>query len=232
MELMTGTDSLQLLFRWIHFVTGITWIGILYFFNLVNVGFMKAIDAPTKGKVVPHMLAPALWYFRWGAVFTVLSGLTYFLVWILAVPPESHAPLGVWLVAVLVAWGIMYFLIEVQKLNNGSALAVIFTIVVLLMTYVIVQFAGFASTKSVSVGIGGGIGVLMFLNVWGIIWRHQKKIIGWTAENVAKGTAIPPEAAGLGRRAFLASRTNAWLSLPMLLFMGNASHPAITFATM
>jgi len=40
--------------RWGHFVAGITWIGILYFFNLVNVNFMKSLDAPTKGKVIPN----------------------------------------------------------------------------------------------------------------------------------------------------------------------------------
>lgn len=234
MELTDTTSLLQMLFRWIHFVSGIAWIGILYFFNLVNVNFMKSIDAPTKGHVVPKMLAPALWYFRWGAVFTVLSGLIYFVFWILnaeiqATGQGSHASLGIWLVVVLVAWAIMYYLIEVQKLNNGNALAAIFVVLVAAMSYVIAHHAGLPGSKSISIGIGGGIGLLMFLNVWGIIWRHQKKIIGWTQDNVAKGTAIPAEAAGLGRRAFLASRTNAWLSLVMLFFMANASHPAITF---
>jgi len=65
------------------------------------------------------------------------------------------------------------------------------------------------------------------MNVWGIIWRNQKKILAWTGDNVAKGTAMPPEAANLARQAFLASRTNTWLSLPMLFFMGTASHYAI-----
>lgn len=228
MEFTDFSTVLQLLFRWGHFLAGVTWIGILYFFNLVNVNFMKGIDAPTKGKVIPGMLKPALWYFRWGAVFTVLTGIIYFAVWIVGAE-GTHKALGVWLVMVLVAWAIMYFLIEVQKLNNGNVLAGIFTVLVIAMACAVVKFAGFASTKSISIGIGGGIGMLMFLNVWGIIWRHQKRIIAWTEENVAKGTAIPPEAAALGRRAFLASRTNAWLSLPMLFFMGNASHPAITF---
>jgi len=63
----------------------------------------------------------------------------------------------------------------------------------------------------------------MLLNVWGIIWRAQKKLIAWTADNADNGTPIPAESAKIARIAFLASRTNAWLSLPMLLMMG-ASH--------
>ena len=228
MEFTDFDTVLQLLFRWFHFIAGVAWIGILYFFNLVNVNFMKGIDAPTKGKVIPGMLKPALWYFRWGAVFTVLTGLIYFAVWIVGAE-GTHKALGIWFGMVLAAYVVMYFLIEVQKVNNGNVLAAVFVVLVLAMSAAIVKYAGFASTKSISIGIGGVIGFMMFLNVWGIIWRHQKRIIAWTEENVAKGTAIPPEAAALGRRAFLASRTNAWLSLPMLFFMGNASHPAITF---
>src|SRR5215467_14553071 len=67
------------LLRWGHFLAGITWIGLLYFFNLVNVNFMKGLDAPTKGKVVPNLMPKALFWFRWGAAVTVLVGLTYHL---------------------------------------------------------------------------------------------------------------------------------------------------------
>jgi uncharacterized membrane protein len=74
----------------------------------------------------------------------------------------------------------------------------------------------FASNKSYSIGIGGAYGILMLLNVWGIIWPNNKRIIAATA---GTGPAAPPE---LARQAFLASRTNAWLSLPMLLFMGTS----------
>ena len=222
---METADILQFLLRYIHFLAGITWIGILYFFNLVNVNFMKTLDGPTKGKVIPNLMPAALWYFRWGAVFTVLSGLIYF-VWIVGVE-GTHAPLGIWLVACLAAWAVMYVLIEVMKVNNGQALFGIGVVLIAALTYVIVHMAGFASSKSISIGIGGGIGLLMFLNVWGIIWRHQKRIIAWTAANAATGAAIPPESAQLGRRAFLASRANAWMSLVMLFFMATASHLAL-----
>src|SRR5258706_4803545 len=69
--------------RWFHFVAGITWIGLLYFFNLVNVPFQKGLDADTKKKINPDLLGRTLWYFRWGAVVTVLFGLGYFVMYLL-----------------------------------------------------------------------------------------------------------------------------------------------------
>src|SRR5438270_10561498 len=69
--------------RWLHFVAGITWIGLLYFFNLVNVQFQKGLDAETKKKVNPDLLSRTLWYFRWGALVTVLVGFGYYAMYIL-----------------------------------------------------------------------------------------------------------------------------------------------------
>ena len=69
--------NLLMLFRWLHFVAGITWVGLLYFFNLVNVPFMKELDPATKGKVLPSLMSRALWWFRWASVVTVLMGLAY-----------------------------------------------------------------------------------------------------------------------------------------------------------
>ena len=221
--------------RWIHFVAGITWIGLLYFFNLVNVPFMKAIDAPTKGKVVPALLPKALWYFRWGAVFTVLAGLAY---WIILQHREPQPPdgspgdyllrtLGIWLGLWIVLWAIEFFLIQAPPVaKNGNILAVIMIVLVVLVGYFYVNQTTFpgASNRVISIGVGGGMGLVMLLNVWGIIWPAQKRIIRWTKENAEKGTPIPPESAVLARRAFLASRTNAWLSLPMLFMMAAASH--------
>src|SRR5919112_176857 len=78
------TAIVRTVLRWCHLVGGITWIGLLYFFNLVNVPFQKGLDAETKKKVNPDLLSRALWFFRWGAVVTVLAGLTYFAMYILA----------------------------------------------------------------------------------------------------------------------------------------------------
>ena len=77
-NLPTDFDTnLLMLFRWLHFMGGITWIGLLYFFNLVNVPFMQALDPSTKGKVLPNLMSRALWWFRWSSVLTVVMGLAY-----------------------------------------------------------------------------------------------------------------------------------------------------------
>jgi len=83
---------------------------------------------------------------------------------------------------------------------------------------------GWESNGALAIGIGGGLGWFMLLSVWGIVWRMQKKIIRWTEESAAKGTAMPPEAAGVARVSFLCARINFWLSFPMLFFMGASSH--------
>jgi uncharacterized membrane protein len=75
-----------------------------------------------------------------------------------------------------------------------------------------------------AIGVGGGLGTIMFMNVWMIIWPLQKKIIAATRATAESGTPAPADVPKWARRAFLASRTNAWLSIPMLFFMGAASH--------
>jgi len=64
---------------------------------------------------------------------------------------------------------------------------------------------------------------MMLLNVWGVVWRVQKRLIAWTKPNSENGTPMPERAP---RMAFLASRINAcaWLSIPLLFLMGTASH--------
>src|SRR6266498_4611668 len=87
-----ATALTRIALRWFHFVAGITWIGLLYFFNLVNVPFQKGLDADTKKKVNPDLLGRTLWYFRWGAVVTVLAGLTYFAMYILPTAAPKANP--------------------------------------------------------------------------------------------------------------------------------------------
>jgi len=222
--------TLEIVLRWVHFVAGITWIGLLYFFNLVNVPLMKALDGPTKGKVIPVLMPKALWWFRHAAWVTVLVGFIYYAFVILPGDPAggAHHIALVWLVVSALAWGAVYAILKPVKgaLNKGPVLAVLIGAVALAQACLLAHLTGGEghSSRSISVGIGGGFGMIMLLNVWGIIWKNQKKIIAWTADNAARGTPMPPEAGTLARQAFLASRTNAWLSLPMLFFMGAASH--------
>src|SRR5437660_10809882 len=74
-----------LLMRWIHFLSGVTWIGLLYYFNIVQTPFMKETDPATKSGVVQKLLPRALWWLRYGALVTVLSGL---------IIVSSHFPQG------------------------------------------------------------------------------------------------------------------------------------------
>ena len=234
----TSQDFLRIFFRWFHFVAGITWIGLLYFFNLVNVPFQKGLDADTKKKVNPDLLGRALWYFRWGAVVTVLAGLAYFAMYILKADVNNANTLGngnlnLWFI--LFAWmtyPVVLFLLEfliIKKvpalIKDGRIFAIVMFVLVAFVTWGLTRFftamltvggQSWASNKSYSIGIGGAYGLLMLLNVWGIIWPNNKRILAATA---GTGPAAPPE---LARQAFIASRTNAWLSLPMLLFMGTS----------
>jgi uncharacterized membrane protein len=69
----------QLVFRWLHVIAGITWIGHLYFFNFVNVPLQAVLDDAGKKAANPKLLPRALWWFRWGAMITFLAGLWLFL---------------------------------------------------------------------------------------------------------------------------------------------------------
>ena len=158
--------------RWLHFIFGIIWIGLLYFFNFVNVPFAKTMDADTKKKVVPQLMPRALWWFRWGAMVTFVTGWLY-------IAAKLHA--------------------------NGAAMTG--------------PGGLFTSTWGQWITLGALMGSIMWFNVWFVIWPAQKKIIGW----VKKGES-PAEMAGIARRAFLASRLNTYLSVPLLFCMGAASH--------
>lgn len=162
----------EFLLRWVHFLAGITWIGLLYYFNFVQGPFFAEADAATKSAATQKLVPRALWWFRWGAMATFLSGA------LIIAKRFGEAPAGV----------------SVATTPWGEA---IFT--------------------------GALFGTLMFLNVWLVIWPKQKVVIA-NAVATAGGGQANPAAAAAGRRAFLASRTNVVFSIPMLFFMGAATH--------
>jgi uncharacterized membrane protein len=224
--------NILMLVRWLHIIGGITWIGLLYFFNLVNVPFMQELDATTKGKVLPSLMTRALWWFRHASVFTVLAGLAF---WgnIVSVDARnggssSGVPMASFFLIWTIAWALMYACLIPGRgpLNRGPVLAVIYTVIVLAASWLFLHFndQGWESNQLLAIGIGGGIGWMMMLNVWGVIWRAQKKIIKWTADNAANGTAIPEKAKYLARQTFLTSRASFFLSFPLLFLMGASSH--------
>jgi uncharacterized membrane protein len=215
------------LLRWGHFLAGITWIGLLYFFNLVNVNFMKELDAASKGKVVPNLMPKALWWFRWGAVWTVLFGFLYYMMLLGA--EKITGRIVYFLIAWTIAWLIVAALLRMSvaggPLKDGRALAVVIAILMAAVAWGAVAYMrNGGSNRTIAIAIGGGIGFVMFMNVWMIIWPLQKKIIAATKATAETGAPAPADMPKWARRAFLASRTNAWLSVPMLFFMGAASH--------
>jgi len=169
---MTGHDGWLLLMRWIHFMAGITWIGLLYYFNLVQVPFFAETEAPVRVGAQQKLLPRALWWFRWGAMFTFLTGWT----------------------------------IVITKMAVG----------------------GSSEAYYATILTGGFLGSFMWFNVWFVIMPRQYVIMA-NAEGVAAGKAADPKAAAVGPVAGRASRTNTLFSIPMLFFMGAASHlPALS----
>jgi uncharacterized membrane protein len=231
--MLPGNDAAMLmLLRWVHFLAGVMWIGLLYFFNVVNVQFMREVDPPTRARIVPPLLRRALWWFRHSAWITVLAGFAY---WMTIVKTDAHNAqtsgshaawtfFAVW----TVAYAIENALVVPLKgpLNNGLVLGTLVFIVVAAAAYLYVDLNthGWESNRLLCIGIGGGIGWFLLLNVWGIVWRANKKIIQWTEENAAHGTPMPDNAQRLARQAFLVSRISACLTIPLLFFMGAASH--------
>ena len=110
--------------------------------------------------------------------------------------------------------------------DNGWLLAILYIVIVAHSAHLFLHlnFHGWESNRLFSIGIGGGIGWMMMFNVWGIIWRIQKRLIAWTRANAENGTPIPEQSKRMARMALLASRTNFYLSFPLLFFMGAASH--------
>ena len=225
--------NVTFLLRWAHLLGGVAWIGILYWFNLVNVSFQKEVDASIKGKMNPLLLTKSLWWFRWGAVLTVGTGLIYYA--LLLNTEKIDAKIGVVRVVGIVAWLIIAMLYRMSvaggPLKDGRVLAAVIAVLVFATAWVIVPIIrDGGSNRTMSIAVGGGLGMVMFMNVWMIIWPLQKKIIAATRATAESGAAAPADLPKWARRAFLASRTNAWLSIPMLFFMGAASHFPI-FAT-
>jgi len=167
-----GFNSLAL-FRWVHIVSGVMWIGLLYYFNFVQVPALAEAGADKSGPggagVTKYVAPRALFWFRWAALVTWLTGFSYL---------AQSGNLGAFMLGM-----------------GGSE----------------------PNSYQMVIGIGAWLGTIMLFNVWGLIWPNQKKVLGIVP-------ASDEEKAKARRIAFLASRTNTMLSIPMLLCMGAATH--------
>ncbi|MGZ3699699.1 MAG: urate hydroxylase PuuD, partial [Bdellovibrionota bacterium] len=163
-------DGLLLVLRWLHVFFGIMWIGHLYYFNFTQGTYFAETDAASKSNAIQKLVPRALYWFRWGAMWTFVTGLTYLMA-------RSH--------------------------RDGMAI--------------------FATSWGVSILIGATLGLIMWANVWFVIWPNQQVVIA-SATAAAKGGQANPAAAALGARAGVASRTNTLFSIPLIFFMDAASH--------
>ena len=148
MDLLTD----QAFFRSFHILFGIAWIGLLYYFNFIQTEYVKVADPDAKADVMKKLAPNALWWFRWAAFFTFLTGL-----------------------------------ILIHQITARIGTEII---------------------------LGVTMGTIMMLNVWGIIWRNQKIVLGMKDGDAATAAA----------KAGLASRTNTLFSVPMLMYMVYSAH--------
>jgi uncharacterized membrane protein len=229
-----GSITEQIVLRWLHFFAGILWLGLLYFFNVVWTPCLKELEAPARSRAFSVFMPRAMGWFRWSAVWAWLAGFRYFM--ILAKDDATNAGnpalmgkwlgiwFGVWLVAYVLLHG--FLMMSEGPMKNGWVLAVASTVVVVAASWLVVFLIAGPGTgnRTLSISIGGGLGTIMLLLVWGIVWRCQKRLIAWHTAAVREGTPLPPEAAVLARRGYLASRMGFWLSFPLLFFMAASAH--------
>lgn len=161
--------------RWGHVLVGIMWIGHLYYFNFTQIPNMPKIPDEQKPAIGKVIAPAALYWFRWGAMLTLITGLA-------------------------LAWQQGYLL---QALTLGAA-----------------DDPSFAVAKHTFIGIGMWLAIIMWFNVWFIIWPNQQKALN--IDNKHPDLAADAKAAA-AKQAMLFSRTNTFLSVPMLVAMTGAS---------
>lgn len=212
---------LEAIFRWIHVVAGIMWIGHLYFFNFVNVPFQGTLDGETKKKVNPELLPRALFWFRWGAAWTWGSGilllaLVFYHGWKGGLLFDSglevsSAAAGIMILVNLLAFLLYDVLVKQEFAKNLTTLFVVGLVLVAIIAACNVYVGGFGYRATV-IHIGAMFGTIMAFNVWFRIWPAQQKIIA----AVKAGT--PPDAS-LVALAGTRSKHNTFLSVPLVWMM-------------
>jgi len=157
-------------FRWLHVLSGIMWIGLLYYFNFVQIPNAPKIPEEHRGPAISKVIAPAaLFWFRWGAMSTIITG------------------------------------IGLASINGY-----------LIPAYTLGAVEGFSVPKNIFIGIGMWLATIMWFNVWFVIWPNQQRALN--IDNKYPDLKAE-EKAKAARTAMLFSRTNTFLSVPMLVAM-------------
>src|ERR1700686_4224522 len=231
---LRGAANELMMLRWLHFIFGIIWIGLLYFFNFVGTPTMKALEPGVRVKVYPVLMSRAMAWFRWSALVTVLVGMRYFFSMLMTDARNSGDSglalrwFGWWVLVWVVAYEGIYFLqLPAKGIRDSVWVRVIgISAIVIAASWVVMGLNGGekVSNQHLAISVGGGLGFVMLLNTWGVVWRVQKRLITWARASAEQGVPMPPEAERLMRWNYLTARTSFWLSFPMLFFMGAASH--------
>ncbi len=164
--------GIEFLARYAHIISGVTWIGLLYYFNFAQTPAFAGFEAGPRTEAVAKLVPRAIWWFRWAAASTLAFGLLLF------------------------------------GLGVGGDFA---------------PFDDMKSIQTLTILAGMLLGLIMFLNVWLVIWPAQRTAIA-SAQGVLAGREADPAAAAMARKAACASRTNTFFSIPMLFFMVATSH--------
>ena len=210
-------NGLETLFRWMHVFVGIIWIGHLYFFNWVNGPMAAALDGPTKKAVVPELMPRALFWFRWGAAWTWITG-----VLLLAVVyyhgQQTLATDATWSAGALIMIAVTFLAVFVYDalwksgLASNVRVAVIVSFILLSVVVALFHYVGHFSYRGTLIHTGALFGTAMAFNVWYRIWPAQQKIISAVKNGEAPDPALP-------KLAGLRSKHNTYMSLPLLWAM-------------
>ena len=212
---------LDALLRWIHVVAGILWIGLLYFFNFVNIPFAAKMKEAGVGKTtVPELMPRALFWFRWGAAWTWVSGVLLLILVFYhggtVFEGEAGFTGGTWGMIALVFVGVFIYDLVMKSpiaANPKAANTVCFALTAAVVAGLV--YCSHFSYRGYVIHTGTLFGTVMAFNVWFRIWPAQRQIITATKNGEAPDPALVALAGGR-------SRHNTYLSVPLVWMMLNS----------
>lgn len=218
-------ETVHLVVRWVHVVAGVIWIGHLYFFNWVNAHLAKTYDADSKKKVVPELMPRALYWFRWGAAYTwitgfLLAGLVYYMgSGMMSDPAEPKGKnIGIAFVLSILVAPALYDTLWKRVFKGKEQIGVGVSFVA--MSAIAWYLDSFLPGRAMFIHVGMMFGTIMAMNVWMRIWPAQKKIIG----AIKEGKAPDADWAAV---AGLRSKHNTYMSIPLILTMVSNHYPLV-----
>lgn len=216
-------EYMNFAFRWTHVTSALVWVGMLYFFNWVNGPFLASLDAQKKREVIAGLLPRALWWFRWAALWTWVSGLLviglvfYHSRHVMFESIDGAEPKWSMMAGLIVLFtftGHHLYDVLVKKCMHDTRVAFFGGLALASLYYFVARELGGFTFRGALIHLGALFGTIMAFNVWFRIWPAQKKVIA----AARAGEAIPADAAALaGQR----SRHNVYMSVPLVMAMSN-----------